>query len=683
MRYFVLNCFLKKSLIVAFLFSFLLNPFSVLAREVTDRFGGELWYLDQISAPEAWEMETGSEQTIVAVLDAGFDLTHEDLIDQYWSNADEIDTDGIDNDVNGYEDDVQGWDFVDNDSDPSPVISEDFNDTVVSHGTVVSGIIGATANNGLGIAGINWDISIMPLRVLGEYGAGSTANVRRAIRYAVENGADVINLSFTFSQPDDLLAQTIKWAYEQGVVVVAAVGNGNTNTDIQPVYPACFDQQLGVNAVIGVASTDQNDQKASFSNFGTLCTDLSAPGVDIFAAVYHDNDSISFVTSYASPWEGTSLSAPMVSAAAALLRSAHPTLTPDQIRNALKLSVDPVKESSLDARKQLGAGRLNLSRALEYASVFVKGVLPGSLLSSVIPSHSFVVAQGPGSSSVVRRISGRGDILAEFNAYGEDFHGGIRLAMGDIDGDGEEEIVTGPGPGGGPQVRIFNIDGQLEGQFFAFDEGHRYGIFVASGDVNADGIDEILVTSDKGGSGQVRIFNNRGFLKGAFFPLGRTTEPVRVVLGNVDEDAEEEIISTRGSGGNGFVFINDANGRYIHSFLALGGSVSGFTLASADINHDGRHEIFVSPTSGSIPQIGIYNQKGELQRSFLAFPSDYRGGVEIAVGDIDHNGLVEAYIVPQQAGGPQVRLFNSLGEVIGGFFAFDSANRFGTSIAIE
>ena len=407
MRYVDLNFFFKNVVILGFLFSFLLNPFSLLAREVTDRFRGELWYLDQISAPQAWDRETGSEQTIVAVLDAGFDLKHEDLMDQYWSNIDEIYGDGIDNDANGYEDDIQGWDFVDNDPDPSPVIHAQTNDTVTSHGTVISGIIGATANNGLGIAGMNWDVSIMPLRVLNEQGSGSTIAVRHAIEYAVENGADVINLSFTFTQPDDRLAQTIKWAYEQGVVVVAAVGNGNVDMDHDLVYPACFDEALGINAVIGVASTNRTDQKADFSNFGVNCTDISAPGVDIFAAVYHDNTALSFITSYASPWEGTSLSAPMISGAAALLRSAYPTLTPDQIRNALKLSVDPVKESSLEARKQLGAGRLNLSRALEYASVFVKGVSSGSLLTSTVSSRSFVVAQGQGSSPVVRRINSR------------------------------------------------------------------------------------------------------------------------------------------------------------------------------------------------------------------------------------------------------------------------------------
>ncbi|MEK7123140.1 MAG: S8 family serine peptidase, partial [Patescibacteria group bacterium] len=149
-----------------------------------------------ISAPAAWDIETGSSETIVAVLDAGFDLDHEDLVGQYWVNMDETDGDDRDNDSNGFEDDVQGWDFVDGDAEASP--DESGSDTVVSHGTVIAGIIGATANNGLGITGINWSVSIMPLRVLDKNGSGSTANVRHAIEYAVENGADVINLSFTF-----------------------------------------------------------------------------------------------------------------------------------------------------------------------------------------------------------------------------------------------------------------------------------------------------------------------------------------------------------------------------------------------------------------------------------------------------------------------------------------------------
>ncbi|MBI4257293.1 S8 family serine peptidase [Candidatus Uhrbacteria bacterium] len=655
--------------------------FPVSARDVTDRFRSELWYLDQMSAPGAWETETGSQETIVAVLDAGFDLDHEDLVGQYWKNEDEVAGDGTDDDTNGYDDDTIGWDFVDGDSDPSPDLDQGVSDTVASHGTVIAGIIGATANNGLGITGINWDVSIMPLRVLNEFGAGSTTNVRRAIVYAVENGADVLNLSFTFSRDDERLRETIEWAYDQGVVMVAAVGNGNIDTDVTPIYPACFDLEIGKNVVIGVAATDQYDYKADFSNFGTTCTDLTAPGVDIFASVYHNANDLAFITAYASPWEGTSLAAPMVSGAAALLRSAYPSLTPDQVRNVLKLSVDPVAETSLEARLRLGAGRVNLLRALEYATVFA-----GTGRSTVRNTfqnnpESFVVAQGKGAEPIVRRVNGQGEILVEFLAYSAAFRGGVRLAMGDVDGDGEVEIVTGAGPSGGSQVRIFDLDGNVERQFFALDEGDRNGIFVATGDVNGDGVDEILVTTDQGGTGQVRIFNQYGHLKGAIFPFGRTTSPVRVTVANVDADTQEEIISTLGWDGDGKIIIHDGTGRYVNSFTALGG-VTAQSIGHADIDGDGIEEVIVVAGSGHVPKVHVYNQKGVLLKSFFAFPFEFREGVEIVAGDIDRNGSFEIYVTASGAGGPQVRIFNTQTELIGGFFAFDSVHRYGAVAAI-
>ncbi|MBI5794678.1 S8 family serine peptidase [Candidatus Uhrbacteria bacterium] len=671
---------LKMSIVITIL-AMVLLPLLVGAKRSDDPFRSELWYLDKISAPAAWEVETGSDETIVAVLDAGFDLDHEDLQGQFWVNTGETQGDDRDNDRNGYEDDVRGWDFVDGDPDPSPDVSG--TDAVVSHGTVIAGIIGATANNGLGITGINWDVTIMPLRVLDKNGSGSTVNVRHAIEYAVENGADVINLSFTFSQTDERLRETILWAYEQGVVVVAAIGNGGVDTDVTPIYPACFDLELHVNAVIGVAATDKNDVKASFSNFGTRCVDLSAPGTDLFTAVYHDEDILSFITSYASPWEGTSLAAPMVAGAAALLRSAYPSLTPDQVRNALKLSVDPVAEASLEARMRLGAGRLNLERALTYAATFANG--PGASTTSRQKretSGSFVVAQARGSESIVRRINGQGDILAEFQAYPIGFRGGVRLAMGDVNGDGVEEIVTGAGPSGGPQVRIFDLEGHVLGQFFAFDEGDRNGIFVSAGDVNGDGVDEILVTSDSGGTGQVRIFNRFGHLKGAYFPFGRTDAPVRVTTGNVDEDAESEILSALWSKGDGRVFVHDGNGRYVRSIVAFQGNVDALSLASVDLDADGIDELVVASGAGHSPEISVYNSSGEERFRFFGYPMTFVGGLEVASGDIDHNGIPEIYLFPTSKGGPQVRIFGNQGELIGGFFSFNPLNRFGGSIAI-
>jgi hypothetical protein len=677
MRYFGLKntIFLGLIVVVGFPTS------TTFALDVTDRFRGELWYLDTISAPQAWETETGSSETIVAILDAGFDLNHEDLVDRYWINENEIEGNNTDNDGNGYEDDVHGWDFVDNDPFPTPETGEGFSDTIVSHGTVIAGIIGATANNGLGITGINWNVSIMPLRVLDGTGKGSTTNVRRAIQYAVENGADVINLSLTFNQTDERLRETIAWAHDQGVVVVASVGNGGVNVDTELVYPACFDVESGSNTVIGVASTSREDTRSDFSNYGSRCVDIAAPGEYIFAAVYQESGSLLHITSYATPWEGTSIATPMVSGAAALLKSAYPSLTPDQIRNALKLSVDPVKESSLDDRISLGAGRLNIARALEYASVFARGSLRSTTTTTA--SHgSFVVAQARGSSPLVHQVSPSGDVLSGFSAYDNAFTGGVRLAMGDVDGDGDVEIVTGAGPGGGPQVRVFDMHGNVESQFFAYDTGDRNGIFVTTADVNADGIDEIIVTQDNGGTGQVRIFNKQGHLKGSFFPFDRTDRAIRVTGANISDSPGLELVFTHFGSSSTSVVAYDGAGRYIRSFGEIAKGNTSISVTAGDLDQDGFDEIILANGSGYVPEVFIYNHLGQRLRSFFAYPLEFTQGVEVAVGDLDQNGQMEIYVIPQSGGGPHVRVFNSEGSLIGSFFAFPKLNRFGTTIAL-
>ncbi len=657
--------------------TFLLNPAQAIA--ATDLFLSEQWYLDQIKATDH---ALGSHQAIVAVLDAGFDLDHEDLIGRYWRNEDEINGDGIDNDRNGFEDDAFGWDFVDSDPDPSPNIENPLKDSVISHGTLISGIIAAQTSNDVGIAGIAQNVRIMPLRILDENGAGSTLSVRSAIEYAVNNGADVINLSFTTTELDERLLQTIEWAHEQGVVIVSAIGNGNLNTDIDLIYPACMDQHLEKNVIIGVAATNKKDKKASFSNFGTHCVDLSAPGTNVFGAVYHDPAVLLLSTAYGSPWEGTSVAAPMVAAAAAQLRSLYPSLTPNQVRSILKLAVDPVKETSVNARISLGAGRLNVKRAIEFAAGFTGGGATYGRARSVTPSGSFVVSQGRGSDPVVKRVNGAGEIKSVFYAYHPEFHGGVRLAMGDINGNGVEEMITGAGPGGGPQVRIFDLNGKVLGQFFALDPGDRLGIFVASGDVNGDGIDEIIVTSDQGGNGQVRIFNNRGQLKGSFFPFGRTPHAIHVSVGNVDDDVESELVMSLGSGTDQRVRIFDGNGRYVREFELGNETMRGFATSIGDIDMDGDNEIIVSAGQYSEPVVMIFDQFGKYQRSFLAYDANFKGGVQVGIADIDQNGHEEIFTIPFQSGGPHVRVFNTQGNAIGGFFAFDSLNRFGGTIAI-
>ena len=341
-------------------------PAFAFAVEPDDDHYDEQWYLEQIDAPEAWETTTGSSSIVVAVLDTGIDLDHPDLEDNLWKNISEIDGNGVDDDGNGYVDDLYGWDFVDDDSDPTPDTGPGSTADAISHGSVIAGLIGATGDNNEGVAGVQWDVRIMTIRILDKRGAGNSVDASAGIAYAVENGADVINLSFSGEIGDAALRQAVKDAYEAGVVVVAALGNDGKNVNADPVYPACYEGDD--DWVIGVAASTKADKKSTFSNYGSDCADISAPGEDIFGVDYYDPDE-GFDDAYQDGWSGTSVASPLVAGAAGILLSAYPTLTPEQVRNSLKLSVDPIGDREFMVH--LGAGRLNLSNALELAAAYV------------------------------------------------------------------------------------------------------------------------------------------------------------------------------------------------------------------------------------------------------------------------------------------------------------------------
>ncbi len=366
---------MTKWIIGAVFFSFLF-ALPAVAVEPNDTFYSELWYLPQISVDQAWENTQGLDSIVVAVLDAGIDLDHADLVGNIWTNPGEITDNGLDDDGNGFVDDVHGWDFVDDDNSPVPDVNSGSLPEAISHGTVVAGIIGATGNNHQGTVGLNWQVQIMPLRMLNYVGVGDSIATSEAIEYAVANGADVINLSFSGDTADTLLRNAVRDAYEAGVVVVAAMGNDNLNTDSTPIYPACFGAYDLEDWVIGVASTGKTDEKSSFSNFGSACVDLSAPGEDFFGLSYFD-PSLGFDVAYGNSWSGTSMAAPVVSGGVALILSRYPTLSPAEIRTILKLSVDPVVLTGQLSGK-MGAGRINMARALEVAGEYSQVEVAGS-----------------------------------------------------------------------------------------------------------------------------------------------------------------------------------------------------------------------------------------------------------------------------------------------------------------
>ncbi|MBV6628123.1 MAG: S8 family serine peptidase [Rivularia sp. (in: Bacteria)] len=279
--------------------------------DVPDK-GGKSWGADAVNAPEVWQQGYTGEGVVVAVLDTGVDYNHDDLKNNIWTNSGEIANNGKDDDGNGYIDDFYGWNF---DADNNSTIDVD------GHGTHVSGTI-AGENNGFGVTGIAYDAQIMPVKVLDDFGSGSNTSVANGIYYAVDNGADVINLSLGGSFPSFGVSEAVKYASERGVTVVMAAGNSGGN---MPLYPARYADEYG----IAVGAIDEDKNMASFSNQAGSeeLTYVTAPGVDIYSTL-PDNKYDSY--------SGTSMATPHVAGVVALMLSANPNFDNNQIRQTLE-----------------------------------------------------------------------------------------------------------------------------------------------------------------------------------------------------------------------------------------------------------------------------------------------------------------------------------------------------------
>ena len=354
----------------------------VFAAEPFDPLYQEQWYLKAIGLPEAWDFAKGSPGVTVAVLDSGVDLEHPDLRERIWRNPGEIAGNGIDDDRNGYVDDTRGWDFVDGDADPNPVVGSDSSKDGANHGTLVAGIIGAAGSNGEGVTGVNWNVGILPLRVLDADGAGNTLGVVRAIRYAVAAKAKIINISFTGSNYSQALADALQSAHDAGVLVVAAAGNeGDTerggDLNIYPSYPACYRGADGTRLVLGVASLDRNGVKSSYSSYGSDCVGVSAPGESFFTTQVYRPAVPGFGQAYGDSWFGSSLSAPVVSGVAALLASMDATLDAGELRGFIRATARDVNALNGPYAGHLGAGQIDAAAAVRAVqSALLGGAAP-------------------------------------------------------------------------------------------------------------------------------------------------------------------------------------------------------------------------------------------------------------------------------------------------------------------
>jgi len=548
----------------------------------SDTFFTNQWYLEKIKAPQTWDFAREAPKVVVAVLDSGIDIDHPDLRDNIWINPKEIPNNGLDDDHNNYIDDWQGWDFVQSTNDPRPKFSADATESGVSHGTVIAGVIAASGNNAAGISGVVWRTQIMPLMMLDDKGEGDTLKVVQAIEYAVEIGADIINLSFVGPGYSQLINGAIQKAHQAGVLIIAAAGNEDKNgqgydLDETPLYPVCHDGPPGENWVIGVAASDGIDQKASFSGSGYRCVDITAPGVSIFSTVpYFPQKSVGgkyFQKYYDGYFSGTSIAAPIISGVAALVKAANPGLSKAEATRMILDNADNINRLNPNYRDKLGHGRVNMLRAVSAARDEL-AAWQTILLFAPMSARPPELSQSNGFEIKPEKIF----------AYDKNFRGGVNVAAGDVDGDGRDEIVVGAGAGGGPQVRIFTPDGRWLGQFFAYDKNFRGGVKVAVGRVEAQknsGQEKIITAAGPGGGPHVRIFDHKANLLGQFF-------------------------------------------AYDKKFRG------GLSVAAGDFNHDGIKEIITAAGPGGGPHVKIFQADGVLISSFYGFENDFLGGVNVA-----------------------------------------------------
>ncbi|HEY2415839.1 MAG TPA: S8 family serine peptidase, partial [Pirellulaceae bacterium] len=348
---------------------------------------GQLWGLnntgqssgtadDDIDAAEAWNISTGSSTIVVGVIDSGVDYTHPDLAANIWTNPGEIPGNGIDDDGDGFIDDVHGYNFVANNGNPMDDLG---------HGTHVSGTIGAIGNNGVGVAGVNWNVQIMAIKFLDSSGSGTDSAAIAAINYAALMHSRGVNIKLTsnswggggFSQA---LQDAIAATQQQGMLFIAAAGNSNFNTDTTPNYPSGYP----LDNIISVAASDRNDAKASFSNYGATTVDLTAPGVDVLSTTPNNTYSV---------YSGTSMATPHVAGVAALAWSVAPNATYQQIRNAILAGVDPNNAFRVGGPTPVATGgRLNALGTLQHLGLIVSASAPAAGSTVAIPPTSFAIS---------------------------------------------------------------------------------------------------------------------------------------------------------------------------------------------------------------------------------------------------------------------------------------------------
>lgn len=615
------------------------------------------WHLDDpvnnadINAPQAWDLQTGSRNVIVALLDTGIDYTHPDLAANVWTNPGEIPDNNIDDDGNGYIDDVRGWDFYANDNDPMDAAAD-------GHGTAVGGVIGAAGNNAAGVSGVCWNVSLMPLRV-GTMDGLDVFAIAQAIAYATVKGAQVVNMSFG-GAPSPMVATTITSAHagSGGPVFVAAAANSNF---YRIAYPAAIPEVVAV----GATGVDVPDAKAYFSSYGAH-VDLMAPGENILTtAVGGAYGSLS----------GTSLAAPIVSGVAALVLSQQPSLNHAQVENLLKNTADDLGLPGYDQVYGYGkvnafAALSNLAKTVTWASELsepfhdqVIGQFPFQVTGTALtqnPGGSYTLEWGAGTAPATWTAIATGatpktdQLLGTFNPTG--FSVGaytLRLRVTDAALGTREARVT---------VHIERLLARpillpydLVGRFFA---GGRGWLDLVE-NLDGDPAKEILTGS---WHGDWRAFNMDGTPVPGWPQQLPCSSGTGRAIANFSASGElrgpgqgTQIVAstyfTTADCGGGALHVYQSNGVPMAPWPQTIGT-GGMTIPTLeDLDGDGTLEIVFSASTGTTGQEWLmyaYHADGTLMtgwpRPLLPDPTSVPSGRMVAVGDMDRDGTAEILV---------------------------------------
>ncbi len=600
----------------------------------------EQWAYADVGAYAAWNATQGSRNVVVALIDNGFDSLHPDLRQNVWKNVDEIPNNLIDDDENGYIDDVWGWSFIPEDTNnngsiggletlgtnnPRPGViglTENIKQGLtLHHGTAVAGIIGAVGGNGKGMSGISPRVQLMNIRLVDETGVGTFDLLGKAVRYAVDNGADIINISMV-GNPDETITDDIAYAYEQGVVVVAAAGNSSIDLNVSPRHPVCADDSSATQHILGVGSVSEEHRSSYFSNSGSQCIDIAAPGEHITSTVrFSPNNGLS--EKYKSGWSGTSFSAPLVSGTAALIKAIQPTWGPDEIYKAILLTTQhtPGQDEKVYA-DLFGAGLLQVDKAVQYALDRITSHRIATSILFISPSDGAtqeMVSTGDhtnanedqleGVDAVVshtakgafryvtsrrdtrheRSITTYSDAWEKISSISVPASGPLDIVIGDVTGNGELDLVVSPMYADDQLFRVYSLDGTALDQY-SVDYVHN-GVSLA---LTQDG-QVVTYSQNAEGVQEVNIFNSSFSVPTKTFVVSALHVQGDVTVGDIDGDLEDEIIVGGAIGEGPLVSIYEQNGSLKRTFSVYSGYTSGFSLHSIDYNQDGKDDILTVP----------------------------------------------------------------------------------------